>query len=326
MPAEESGKTSPRVPMTFGSARFSDRFTQVEETGHSEYAVAVGSETITKIVRAHSFNAPEHSHSDAQLSFFRKGASGTFLTHSVVGRSRSMSVAPGSVTFIPHNQPHRVHWQGDGELLHMYFSIEFMARATESGYSARLLRSLSHQQESTINAIGQCLSDEFYWSGQLHPEFVDHARFLIATRLLHVMDADASKSSTGLLGVKRLKPAVEFLNEHSETQTSLTDLAALCGVSIYHFARSFSAQLGCAPFAYQRALRLEKARELLRESDLAIEAVGIAVGIESASNFARLFRRTVGLSPSEYRRLHSGAARAIARKQCETRKFIPHMS
>ena len=107
---------------------------------------------------------------------------------------------------------------------------------------------------------------------------------------------------------------MEFLNEHWERQTTLTDLAALCGVSIYHFARSFSAQLGCAPFEYQRALRLEKAKELLRESDLAIEAVGVAVGIESASNFARSFRRSAGVSPSEYRRLHSGQTRTRARK------------
>ena len=315
MPAEKFGKTSPRGPMMFGSARFSDRFTEIDATAHSEYAVAVGSETITKIVRAHSFNAPEHSHSEAQLSFFRKGSSGTFLTHSVVGRSHRMSVAPGSVAFIPHNQPHRIHWQGDGELLHMYFSFDFMAKVAESGYSAGLLRPLSYRQESTINTIGQCLLDEFYWSGHLHPEFVDHTRFLIGTRLLHTMDAHAAKAPSGLLGVKRLKPAVEFLHEYSDSHTSLADLAALCGVSIYHFARSFSAQLGCAPFVYQRALRLEKARELLRESDLAIEAVGVAVGIQSASNFSRLFRRTVGLSPSEYRRLHSGGTHTRARKQ-----------
>jgi AraC family transcriptional regulator len=225
-----------------------------------------------------------------------------------------MSVAPGSVAFIPHNQPHRIHWQGDGELLHMYFSLDFMAKVTESGYSAGLLRPLSYRQESTINTIGRCLLDEFYWSGQLQSDFVDHARFLIAARLLHIMEADQAKAPSGLLGVKRLQPAVEFLNEHSETHTSLVDLAALCGVSIYHFARSFSAQLGCAPFEYQRALRLEKARELLRESDLAVETVGITVGIENASNFSRLFRRTVGLSPSEYRRLHSGRAHTRARK------------
>ena len=314
MPAEKFGKASPQWPPMFGSARFSDRFTKIEETAHSEYAVAVGSETITKIVRAHGFNGPEHSHSEAQLSFFLKGSSGSFLTHSVVGRSHSLSVAPGGVAFIPHNQPHRIHWQGDGELLHVYFSLEFMARVTESNYSAEFQRPLSYRQESTINTIGQCLSDEFYWSGELQSDFVDHARFLIATRLLHIIEADAAKAPSGLLGVKRLQPAVEFLNAYSESHTSLADLAALCRVSIYHFARSFSAQLGCAPFEYQRALRLNKARVLLRESDLAIEAVGIAVGIESASNFARLFRRNVGLSPSEYRRLHSGGTRTRARK------------
>ena len=221
MLAEKFGKTSPRMPLPVSSDPLSDRFTKSEETAHSEYAVAVDSETITKIVRAQNFNAPEHSHSEAQLSFFRKGSSGTFLTHSVVGKSHRMSVAPGSVAFIPHNEPHRIHWQGDGELLHVYFSLEFMAKVTESGYSAGFMRPLSYRQESTINTIGQCLSDEFYWSGQLHPEFVDHARFLIAKRLLHIMEADGPKSPSGLLGVKRLQPAVEFLNEHSESHTSL---------------------------------------------------------------------------------------------------------
>ena len=136
MLAEKFGKTS-------SSGSLSHRFTKVEETGHSEYAVAVDSETITKIVRAQNFSAPEHSHSEAQLSFFRKGSSGTFLTHNVVGKSNSMSVAPGSVAFVPHNQPHRIHWQGDGELLHVYFSLDFMAKVTESGRSAGFMRPLS---------------------------------------------------------------------------------------------------------------------------------------------------------------------------------------
>ena len=309
MPADKVGSGSSRAPLIFDPAPFSDRFAKCEETAHSEYAVGAGFETITKIVRARDFKAPEHSHSEAQLSFFRKGSSGAFLTHSVVGRSHSRSIGPGSIAFIPHNQPHRIHWQGDGELLHIYFSLDFMANVTERGYSSRLLRPLSYQQESTINTIGQCLLDEFYWSGQLSSDFVDHARFLIAARLLHMLEADQARVPSGLLGVKRLQPALEFLHEHLETHTSLADLAALCGVSIYHFARSFSAQLGCAPFEYQRFLRLEKAKELLRESNLPVEAVGIAVGIESASNFARLFRQSLGLSPSEYRRLHSGRTR-----------------
>jgi AraC family transcriptional regulator len=314
MPARKSGKTSPHGALIFRPDQLSDRFIPVDETSHSEYPVMSGSEIITKIVRATGFDAPEHSHSEAQISFFRKGSSATFLTHNVAGKSNTMSVAPGCIAFIPHHQPHRTHWQGEGELMNMYFSLDFMGKVTERGDSASVLRPLSYRQEFTINTIGQCLFDEFYLSGELQPEFVDHARFVIATRLLHIMEADAAKAFLGLLGVKRLQPAVEFLNEYSQSHTSLAELAALCGVSVYHFARSFRAQLGCAPFEYQRALRLEKARELLRDSDLAIEAVGIAVGIESASNFARLFRRSAGLSPSEYRRIHSGAAHAGARK------------
>ena len=260
MPAGQFGKNPPRVPLILSSAPFSDRFTRFEETAHSEYVVAVDSKTITKIVRAHSFNAPEHAHSEAQLSFSARGHRVRFspIVWSADGAASPLArVRPHSFRTTSH-----IVYIGEATAssCNMYFSLDFVAKVT---YSAGSLRSLSFRQESTINTIGQCLSDEFYWSGQLQPEFVDHARFLIATRLLHIMEVASTEASSGLLSVKRLQPAVEFLTEHSESHTSLADLAALCGVSIYHFARSFSAQLGCAPFAYQRALRLEKARELL---------------------------------------------------------------
>ena len=291
-----------------------DRFTRFDETAHSEYVVHSDSEIIAKIVRADGFGAPEHVHPEAQISLFRRGSAATFLTHSIVGKSSRTSVAPGSVAFIPHHQPHRTHWQGDGELLNIYFSPDFMLGIKERTSGSSLLRPLSYRQESTIHAVGQCLLDEFYWSGEMHPDFVDHARFLIATRLLHIMQADGPKASTGMLGLKRLQPAVEFLNERSESHTSLTKLASLCGVSVYHFARSFSAQFGRAPFEYQRALRLERARNLLRDSDLAIEAVGSAVGFESASNFARMFRRKTGVTPSQYRHMYLESTRVKASK------------
>ena len=263
MPAGQFEKISRRVPLILSSAPLSDRFTTFQETAHSEYVVAVDSKTITKIVRAHSFNAPEHAHSEAQLSFSARGHRVRFspIVWSADGAASPLArVRPHSFRTTSH-----IVYIGEATAssCNMYFSLDFMAKVTERTYSAGSLRSLSYRQESTINTIGQCLSDEFHWSGQLQPEFVDHARFLIATRLLHIMEVASTEASSGLLSVKRLQPAVEFLNEHSESHTSLADLAALCGVSIYHFARSFSAQLGCAPFAYQRALRLEKARELL---------------------------------------------------------------
>ena len=270
----------------------------------TEYMVQSDSEVLARVVQADGFDAPEHAHPEAQISLFRRGLSAVFLTHTPTGRANRTSVSPGAVAFITPHQPHRTHWQGEGELMNIYFPQEFMERMTDSHKSGRALHCLSYRQEPVIDTIGQCLLDEFYWSGNMQAELVDHARFLVATRLLRIQEANTSRAVSGLLSVKRLQPAIEFLNEHSDRSTTLANLAGLCGSSVYHFARSFSARLGCAPFVYQRSLRLRKAQDLLRGSDLAIEAVGIAVGIESASTFSRLFRRETGVTPTAFRRLH----------------------
>ena len=181
---------------------------------------------------------------------FRKGASAVLATHNAIGRSNQTSVAPGSVAFIPHHQPHRTHWQGEGELLNIYFSPEFMERMSDNGRYMLALQPFSYRQEATVAAIGRCLLDEFDRSGSITCELLDHAKFLIATRLLHLMDANqASKSST--LNATRLKPALELIHARSEDHITLAELAELCGVSIFHFARSFKARFGSAPLVYR---------------------------------------------------------------------------
>lgn len=303
MAADRSGQTARKNGTKQVSDPWANRFKKAKES-YLEYVVSSGSHTIAKIVRAKGFAAPEHTHSEAQLSLFRKGTSAVFLTHSVSGRANQISVGPGSMAFMPPHQPHRTHWQNDGELMNVYFSSDFMSSMADGRVASRVLLPLSYRQETVINAIGRLLLDEFDRSGEMPFEFVDHARFLIATRLGHIMEAIASKGTSGMLSARRLQPALDFLHEHADDHTSLATLASLCDSSIFHFARSFRARFGSAPFVYQRALRLEWARSLLLDTSQAIEVVGSSVGFESASNFSRLFRRETGVSPSEYRRLH----------------------
>ncbi len=309
-------QASPEGSSNSTGALWADKFRWIGESCHSEYVVSSGAETIGKIVRAGSFTAPEHAHPEAQFSLFRKGASAVLATHNAIGRSNQTSVAPGSVAFIPHHQPHRTHWQGEGELLNIYFSPEFMERMSDNGRYMLALQPFSYRQEATVAAIGRCLLDEFDRSGSITCELLDHAKFLIATRLLHLMDANQARKSSGTLNATRLKPALELIHARSEDHITLAELAELCGVSIFHFARSFKARFGSAPLVYQRTLRLQRACNLLRESRLPVEAIAVSVGFESASNFSRLFHREAGLCPSAYRQVHQNARPKIARKEC----------
>ncbi len=83
------------------------------------------------------------------------------------------------------------------------------------------------------------------------------------------------------------------------------DLAALSdsvGLSPCHFSRAFKQATGLPPHRYQIMLRIDRAKELLAGSPLSIADVAAAVGYDDQGQLARLFRREVGITPSQYRR------------------------
>ncbi|MFC0007233.1 helix-turn-helix domain-containing protein [Micromonospora siamensis] len=85
-------------------------------------------------------------------------------------------------------------------------------------------------------------------------------------------------------------------------------LARRAHVSRAHFTRSFVAAFGVTPHRYLLTRRLERAKALLRDGDLTVTEVCLAVGFTSLGSFSTQFRRFVGESPSGYR------AGAVARR------------
>ncbi len=76
-------------------------------------------------------------------------------------------------------------------------------------------------------------------------------------------------------------------------------------VSHSHLCRSFASAYGCSPMQFLHTQRLLMACELLRSTDEKISTVALMCGFENLSFFNRLFSRTYGITPKEYRRLNS---------------------
>ena len=90
------------------------------------------------------------------------------------------------------------------------------------------------------------------------------------------------------------------LSEHIE----LRDLAELARLSECHFSRAFKQSLGMPPHRYLISRRISVAAELIVTTDRVLSDVALAVGFCDQSHFTRLFSRTMGISPSAYRRRH----------------------
>ena len=78
-------------------------------------------------------------------------------------------------------------------------------------------------------------------------------------------------------------------------------LARVAHVSPAHFSRQFRATFGESPHHYLQRRRVERAMELLRETDCPVTEICFDVGFASLGTFSRTFRAIIGASPSAYR-------------------------
>lgn len=97
--------------------------------------------------------------------------------------------------------------------------------------------------------------------------------------------------------------AVETMRERLGEQLTIDDLAHAAIFSKFHFSRVFQRVTGLSPGRFLSALRLQEAKRLLRATPLSITDISIQVGYASVGTFSSRFKDSVGLSPTDYRRL-----------------------
>ena len=96
-------------------------------------------------------------------------------------------------------------------------------------------------------------------------------------------------------------PALRLLHENTAHPWTVAELAAKVGASRTSLAQRFAKLVGEPPMAYLTGLRLARAADLLRETDLTLEAVARQVGYGTAFALSTAFKRERGVSPQDYR-------------------------
>ncbi|HEU5355250.1 MAG TPA: GlxA family transcriptional regulator [Actinocrinis sp.] len=103
-----------------------------------------------------------------------------------------------------------------------------------------------------------------------------------------------------------LRRLQSFIAEHPDADLSVPALASRVGMSERHFARVFRAETGSSPAAHVEAVRVETARRLLETTADGLDRIARASGFGTIATMHRAFRRTVRVTPGEYRaRFHS---------------------
>ena len=98
-----------------------------------------------------------------------------------------------------------------------------------------------------------------------------------------------------------LRRARDHIDRYYQQALDLDQLAAVAGVSKYHFGRCFEAAYGETPIRYLTRRRIERAQDVLRAANLTITEVCMLVGFSSLGSFSARFAQLVGESPTVYR-------------------------
>jgi AraC-like DNA-binding protein/ligand-binding sensor protein len=98
-----------------------------------------------------------------------------------------------------------------------------------------------------------------------------------------------------------VRRAKEFIKEHQSDELSLGQVARVVNTRTYYFCKMFKKATGLNFTEYVSRVRIEKAKNLLLNHNLRISEIAFEVGFQSLTHFNRVFKKFIGLSPTEYR-------------------------
>jgi AraC family transcriptional regulator len=117
-------------------------------------------------------------------------------------------------------------------------------------------------------------------------------------KIKHNLLGETTKSTTNEIGINRV---VEFLQENYNRDYSFEEVAKIANLSPFHFIRFFKNQTGKTPYDFLLDIKINRAKEMLENKIYTITEVSISCGFNNVSHFSTLFKKRVGVTPSQYR-------------------------
>lgn len=114
-----------------------------------------------------------------------------------------------------------------------------------------------------------------------------------------------------LANLAHLRRARDLMDREYASPLDVAAIASTALMSTAHFSRQFRAAYGETPYTYLMTRRIERAKALLRQGDLSVTDVCMAVGCTSLGSFSARFTELVGETPSAYRAGDHGALASV---------------
>jgi AraC family transcriptional regulator len=159
-------------------------------------------------------------------------------------------------------------------------------------------------RDPTLYHLGACLSALLEHPEENNSLLVDHIALSLQSHLYQTYSATPAwnAKARGGLAPWQESRAKEAMDANLNKEIDPAQLAYECGLSTSRFARAFRQSTGCPPHRWLLQRRIERAQDLLLNSDKTLVKIAKACGFSDQSHLTRAFGQIVGTSPGLWRR------------------------
>lgn len=221
-----------------------------------------------------------------------------------VGQQESNNV--GSVSIIPAQVEHWTFWKAPLEFAVISIQSDVLVAAAESIGSNKieLIPTFSKPDpDHLIFGIGMAIKQALESARDGCNLYFDH---LTNTLIVHLLRSYATKQPkpqtyAGGLTPYQLQQAIDYIHSYLDFDLRVSQLSQVVGISEYHFSRQFKKSTGLTPHQYVTRQRIDKVKQLLKNTKLPIAEIALDCGFTHQSHMGRKFKEYIGLTPKKYR-------------------------
>jgi len=227
--------------------------------------------------------------------------------HAQDGKTFTGLYQRGEMLITPANTPLFARWEREENCLQIRLTDDFVrnvAKETVVGDCDRItLKPEFHARNPQLESISTMLLNELQQGSLSNRLYVDSLSNILAVNLLrqHATTRPHLPTYEGGLPSRQLRQILDYIDARIDQEIKLADLAQLLDMSQFHFSRLFKQSVGVSPYQYLLQQRVERAKQLLKNTDRLITDIALICGFNSHSHLSKQFKQLTGMTPKSYR-------------------------
>lgn len=223
------------------------------------------------------------------------------------GKTYSGLYGKGDFCIIPAELSLFSQWENDDRLLQIRIPSHFIEQVALEDLAMNPAQieivPKFHSRDAQLEAIAMLLLSEMKQESLGSRLYIESLVNVLSIHLLRKCTEakPCIPPCEGGLPQHQLRQVLDYINDHLDRDIKLVDLAALLGMSQFYFSHLFKQSIGTAPYQYLLQQRIERAKQLLKQTDRSITDIALASGFSSHSHLSKQFRQFTSMTPKAYR-------------------------